>query len=572
VRTGGAADGPAIEPGLVPVTGLLGPRDIVSVIRAFAAGLERHQATINRLNVFPVPDGDTGTNMLATVTAASRALDELEVSEPAPSMEQVCSTISRAALMGARGNSGVILCQILRGVASSWSPLTAVDAKALATALDGAAQAARAAVQRPAEGTILTVASAGGTGALSALEAGADLAGIAAAALEQARLALWSTPDQLPVLAEAGVVDAGGAGLLLLYDALSGEITGMAPLDELPLPESVRDALHAIGPAIEARAHASESDLRFEVMYLLEAPDEAIPAFRDVWATIGDSIVVVGGDGLWNCHIHTDEPGPAIEAALDVGRPREIRISDLSEQVEEERWVRNAAPVAPGAETGSHARTAVVAVASGEGIARIFRSLGVASVLTGGQSMNPSTAELLAAIEAIPADEVVVLPNNTNIYPVAHQAAGLANKSVVVVETPGIQEGFAALLEYDPDVSDADNARAMAASASRVRAGEVTQAVRASKTAAGAVVAGDWIALDRSGIVAVAHSPSEAACALLDVLAADDAEIVTLIEGVDATEAQSRAITEWIAEHRPGLQVERHRGGQPLYPYLISIE
>ncbi|MGH9066890.1 MAG: hypothetical protein ACRD0J_05305, partial [Acidimicrobiales bacterium] len=291
---------------------------------------------------------------------------------------------------------------------------------------------------------------------------------------------------------------------------------------------------------------------------------------------LGDSIVVVGSGSLWNCHIHTDDVGAAVEAALDVGRPRRIRVTDLLDQVEEERWVREAGAASPEDEETAAvhppAVTTVVAVANGEGIRRIFRSLGVARIVAGGQSMNPSTAEVLAAVESAPADQVLVLPNNSNIVPVAERVVGLSPKQVRVLPTASIAEGFAALMEYDPQAGVEDNRRLMADAASRVVTGEVVRAVRASGSPAGPVAAGDWLGLSAAGIEVVAPTPAEAACHLLARLCDEDHELVTLIEGEGAHPADTRRITEWLAEHRPRASAEVHHGGQPLYPYLLSIE
>jgi dihydroxyacetone kinase-like predicted kinase len=336
----------------------------------------------------------------------------------------------------------------------------------------------------------------------------------------------------------------------------------------------VRSDAHLVEPAIEA-SHDSVSDLRYEVMYFLEAPDEAVPAFKDVWAGIGDSIVVVGGDGIWNCHIHTDDIGAAIEAAVDCGRPRQIRVTDLREQVEEERWVREAAEDAI-VEVPPHVTepvtTAVVAVAAGDGIKRIFYSLGVQGIVAGGQSMNPSTADLLAAVEAVPADQVVILPNNKNIVPVAEQVDAHTERTVRVVPTRGIAEGFAALMGYDPESPVDENAKEMAALSGNVLAGEITQAVRHSTSEAGPVREGDYIGIARDGIKAIEATVAEAAIRLLDLMVTDDHEIVTIIEGEGATAADTRAITEWLGEHRPEVSPEVHHGGQPLYPYLFGVE
>jgi len=387
------------------------------------------------------------------------------------------------------------------------------------------------------------------------------------AARTSAQTALERTPELLPVLKQAGVVDAGGAGLVLLLDAFlhvaDGRALPVAP--DTPVTGAVAD----LGAADD-----NLSGLRYEVMYFLEAPDETIPELKRVWSGIGDSIVVVGGDGLWNCHIHTDDVGGAIEAALDCGRPRNIRVTDLLDQVEEERWVREGAG-GEGEEDDSDVvagRTAVVAVATGDGIKRIFSSLGARKMIAGGQSMNPSTAQILEAVEAAPAKEVVVLPNNKNIVAVAEQVHELTAKTVRVVPTESVTEGFAALLAYDPEASVEENAEVMADAASRVVSGEVTRAIRATDSDAGPIAEGDWLGLSRDGIQTISPSLADATCALLDLLVLDQHEIVTVIEGEGATAADTRRITEWLAEHRAAVSVETHHGGQPLYPYLLSIE
>jgi uncharacterized protein len=447
----------------------------------------------------------------------------------------------------------------------------------LVRARDGAYQA----VGNPVEGTILTVVRAA---ADAAVALGADrsergeeaaLTDVLEAAWAAATVALAGTTEQLPALKAAGVVDSGGSGLVLLFDAFLHVIDGR------PLPaaeERNRARLQPSAPFPAANNGGAGSsagdvgDLRYEVMYLLEAPDDAIPAFRQVWAGVGDSIVVVGGDGIYNCHIHTDDIGAAIEAALDAGRPRQIRVSDLWEQVEEERWVREATPE-PDETPVVPIGCAVVAVCNGEGIRRIFHSLGVTGTVSGGQSMNPSTADLLAAIEAAPSDNVVVLPNNKNIVPVAQAAAEQSTKTVRVVATVGIPEGFAALLEYDPEGDAEANAELMAENAARVVAGEVTAAVRDSDSPAGPIHAGDWLGLTRSGIEVVAADVADATIRLLARLV-DEAhhEIATIIAGEGAQAADTRRVTEWMAARWPAVAVEVHQGGQPLYPYLVSIE
>jgi len=529
--------------------------------------LRSHQEVINRLNVFPVPDGDTGTNMMLTVESV---VDEIAPLDGATPMAEVCAAVAHGSLMGARGNSGVILSQLLRGVASQFSSNGAVRAPEVAAALVEASVLARKAVVRPVEGTILTVAHAAGEGAESGCARGAGLCATVEAAREAAGRALDATPTMLPALAQAGVVDAGGAGYVLLLDAFLSVLDGRALPEPPPLSSLPAGAASPVPPA--SGSDVVEGGLRYEVMYFLHAPDETIPFFKEVWAGIGDSIVVVGGDGTWNCHIHTDDVGAAIEAALDCGRPRSIRVTDLADQVEEERWVREHTVATESyARAGEVPTTDVVAVVTGDGVGRIFRSLGVHHLVPGGQSMNPSTAEILAVVDALESEQVVILPNNKNIRPVAEQVDELSAKAVRVVPTESIVEGFAALLAYDPASEAESNVRAMTASASRVLPGEVTRAVRDTLTDAGPVRKGDWIGLSRDGVVSIADSPSGAACGLLARLV-DDRELVTVIEGEDATPQETRRITVWLNDECPEMAVEVHHGGQPLYPYLFGVE
>ena len=557
----------------------LGASELVATMLVYRDALKAHQATLNRLNVYPVPDGDTGTNMLLTMDAVCRELAERPTGNGArgagDDMAGVCAAIAHGSLMGARGNSGVILCQVLRGIATTCEPLSSAGGGELAAAFDAGSRAAREAVLRPVEGTILTVAAAAAGAARAAVDAAAALVGVLDAARTAAVEASFATPTLLAVLAEAGVVDAGGAGLVLFYDALLNVADSRPMPEDLELPEDVaRLVAGTSAPAATAAGRADAPSLRYEVMYFLAAPDELIPPFKEVWAGIGDSIVIVGGDGVWNCHIHTDDVGAAIEAALDAGRPREIRVTDLVEQVEEERWVREAAshPVAPPPRSDNVPVTAVVAVGTGDGIHRIFYSLGASSLVAGGQSMNPSTQDILDVVEATPSEEVVVLPNNSNIFPVARQAAEIASKKVFVVPTPGVQEGFAALLEYDPSSPGADNARLMEEAARRIVAGEVTRAVRRTTCAAGDVAVGDYIGLSRSGIESVGKGLADATIGLLAALLVPGHEIVTLVQGEGSTTAETRAVTEWLSAVHPEVTVELHHGGQPLYPYLVSIE
>ena len=557
-----------------PARSSLGAADVVALIEGFRTALRSNQGALNRLNVYPVPDGDTGTNMALTLESVVADL----VSSGAVSslvMADVCKSVSHGSLMGARGNSGVILSQILRGLSASFRELDKIGPTDFSLALTNASTAAYGAVMKPIEGTILTVVRCAAEGASDAAGRGGSLIEVVESSRSAAGSALAQTPELLPVLKAAGVVDAGGAGFCLLLDAALQILDGR-PIPIVDAPAGA-DALSMEGLDLHGDG---VGDLEYEVMYFLEAPDDSIPGFKDMWASIGDSIVVVGGDGIWNCHIHTDEAniGPSIEAAIQIGRPRSIRVTNLNEQVEEEKWVREASgndvvALGEGPHQSSPCTTAVVAVTTGDGVRGLFLSYGVQRIVTGGQSMNPSTAQLLEAVEACPADSVVILPNNKNIIPVAEQVAPLTSKAVRVIGTRTVTEGLAAVLQYDPEGDVDANASAMRAAAASVVAGEVTQAVRDSSCDVGPIREGDFLGIARDGgIVAVAPSMFEACCALLNILITEGHEIVTVLEGEGSTKAVTRQITEWLGEHPSGVEAEVHRGGQPLYPYFFGIE
>ena len=532
----------------------LGPGELRAAMVAYRDLLRAHQDRLNRLNVYPVPDGDTGTNMALTLESVVAGLDGADD-------VTTKKAVMHGSLMGARGNSGVILSQILKGLAEHLGGPDAVGAGGVADALVAASEAADRAVMHPVEGTILTVARDAATAADEARDK--SLVEVLEAASGAAITSLEHTPKLLAVLADAGVVDAGGAGYVLLIDAL------LHVADGRDVPAADHTAGPAPAPVLAVHDGRSGDDGgRYEVMYFLEVADGAVDGFKQAWDAIGDSIVVVGGDGLWNCHIHTDDIGAAVEAGLEVGgRPRQIRVTDLDQQVADLGAQRARAA------TRERVTTAVVAVGSGAGIDALLRSLGVQEVVTGGQSMNPSTAQILDAIVATSADEVIVLPNNKNVVPVAEQAALLSGKPARVVATRSVTEGMASLLAYDAKAHAAANASAMEAAAAEIAWGEVTRAVRdAVSTPAGPVADGDWLGVDR-GSIEVAHADlSTAACTLLDRLVTDAHEVVTLIEGEGATESTTTAIRGWLAEHRAGAVVEVHDGGQPQSAYLVSAE
>jgi uncharacterized protein len=558
----------------VPVLEQLGADALRHTLVTYRNTLKRHQADLNKLNVYPVPDGDTGTNMARTLDAVVAELDK----HP-DSLDETYNAISHGSLMGARGNSGVILSQILRGLSATLKGADEHGAVKVAEALKAASVAAYDSVLKPIEGTILTVVREAADAAVRAAGDGATLAAMLRVARAAGRESLANTPELLPVLKEAGVVDAGGAGFLLLLDSALHVVDG----EPLPEPENLSgpntEQLIAVmkrGGTGANGAGVDVSELRYEVMFLLEIDDTKSREFKLKWGEIGDSIVVVGGDGLYNCHIHTNDIGAAIEAPISLGgRPHQIRVTDLFEEVAEEHEKREAQIGVPTSNyTAVPAVTcAVVAVASGDGIAELFGNLGVHGVVTGGQTLNPSTQELLDAVEHMNASQVVILPNNKNIIPVAQQVDALTKKDVRVVPTCSMPEALAALVAYDPAASAEHNGGLMAKAAAAVVTGEITTAVRDTKTDAGAVKAGDTIGLVRGdGVVAVAADVFECATALLKHIVTDDRELLTIIVGVDATADITERIVAWMAEHFPAVASEVHRGGQPLYPYLFGVE
>jgi DAK2 domain fusion protein YloV len=572
----------------VPTLERLDVHALREMMTTFRDTVREHAGGLNRLNVYPVPDGDTGTNMSRTLDAV---IAEMETAD-ADDLDATCDAISHGSLMGARGNSGVILSQILRGIASTLKQAhlkqSAGDqARQFADALSNASSSAYQAVLKPIEGTILTVVRESAEAAKSASGEGSTLLDVVRAARDAGKLALDNTPEQLQVLKDAGVVDAGGAGYLLLLDSALHVVGGEPmPDPELGDPSDNADFVARAASVAHRTSGVDDgldvSEQRYEVMYFLDLDDRRIDDFKQGWGAIGDSIVVVGGDGLWNCHVHTNDIGAAIEVPLELGgRPKQIRVTDLFEEVAEEHAQREAAIIGVSKPTLTvraggglpPVTTAVVAVCNGDGLVELFANLGVQGIVTGGQSLNPSTAELLDTVEHVNADQVIILPNNKNIIAVAEQVDALTKKDVFVVKTRTMPEALAALVVYDPEATVAENAAEMTEAADSVASGEVTQAVRDSSSDAGPIAAGDWMGIaDGDGIVAVAGSALEASTSLLDQLIGEAGELLTVITGADAEASVTAAIEAWLSERHADVQVEVHPGGQPLYPYLFGVE
>ncbi|MEU8260628.1 DAK2 domain-containing protein [Micromonospora sp. NPDC048999] len=536
---------------------MLDTLDAAAVRRWCASGLavlQRHQGEIDDLNVFPVPDGDTGTNLVLTLTSAQQALAIDLGTLPDDGHTPHGHTLrlmARGALLGARGNSGVILSQILRGLADTLAPVPAVRGRQFAVGLTAAATAAYAAVAQPVEGTLLTVVAAAARAAEQADSD--DLGTVVRAAAGAAARALARTPEQLPALARAGVVDAGGRGLCLLLDALVEVVTGQSPGQLPPAPRAVRP------PATAVRETGSPA-YAYEVQYLLDATDEAVARLRAELAALGDSLVIVGdggpGVGTWNVHVHVNDVGAAIEAGVVAGRPHRITVTRFADQ---------APPPIPLPD----GRAAVV-VATGAGIAELFAAEGATVV-----PANPSTGELLDAIRATGAPRVVVLPNDPDTQSVANAAAQEAHRlgvKVSVVPTRSPVQALAALAVRDPSRRFEDDVIAMAEAAGACRYAEVCHAGREALTVAGPCRPGDVLALVEGEVHLIGADLLDTCTAVVDRMLGGGGELVTLLCGADAPAGLVDRVREHVERSWPFVEVQSYEGGQPHYPLLVGVE
>ena len=527
------------------------------------AGLRRHEHEINQLNVYPVPDGDTGTNLVLTLAAAERSLSN----DGATTAGAALGAMAGGALLGARGNSGVIVAQLLRSLASTLERTRAADGIEMAEALLAAAKAAYDAVAEPVEGTILSVATAAAEGAVVTGPRG--LGAVARAAADAAAAALARTPQQLPVLAAAGVVDAGGRGLVVLLDALVEVVAGEVPVRPVEPPPPER-----AGPT--APRESGSASYAYEVQYLLDADDEAVARLRTRLGGLGDSLVVVGGgDGPWNVHVHVNDVGAAVEAGIDAGRPQRIAVTRFEDAATGNGPVPSTAAAGDGGATSAAAgdgpatRGAVV-MATGDGLVELF-TRERASVIGG----SPSTCEVLDAVRATGAGEVVVLPNNPDTQAVAAVAAEVAaahGVRVRVVPTRSPVQALAALAVRDPQRRFDDDVIAMAEAAGACRYAEVCHAARDALTVVGRCRAGDVLALVDGEVHLIGDDLPEVCRRLLDGLLGGGGELVSLVVGADAPPGLGDNLVAHLAVAWPLVEVQLHLGGQPRYPMLVGVE
>ena len=535
----------------------------LDVVRRFAdlavEGLAAAREEIDALNVYPVPDGDTGTNLFLTVEAARDSMSAALESHPG-NLRAALHAYSRGALLGARGNSGVILSQLVGALLRRIGQSGPQDrsASVFAEGMELATRAAYAAVGRPVEGTILSVAKASSAAALTAAEnPEARLGAVVRAATVAAREALARTPEQLPLLAEAGVVDAGGQGLCVVLDAADTALTGQrAPT----VPPHV--GTHSLPTARLPTDDLTEHGPAYEVMYLLEAEDDVVPPLREELGTLGDSVVVVGGEGLWNVHVHVDDVGAAIECGIRSGSPRRITVTHFAEQRQRARERR--------AELRGRA---MVVVAGGPGLVDLFEQAG-AQVVEGGPGRRPSTGQLLEAIAATGAQEVVLLPNDRDSIGTAEAAAREAESQgvhVVVIPTRAQVQGIAALAVHEPGRPLETDVVQMTAAARGARHGAVTVAVKEAMTTAGPCAVGDALGVVHGDFAIVGQDLYEVATGVLERLLGGGGELVTLVSGAEAGDLAS-ACEHWVGHAHPGVDVVVYEGGQDRYPLLMGVE
>jgi DAK2 domain fusion protein YloV len=521
--------------------------------------LSANHEEVNRLNVFPVPDGDTGTNMLLTLQSAVEDIKESNAAE----VSKIAKLASHGSLMGARGNSGVILSQIFRGFARAVEGKSSLTPAELATAFEEAANAAYRAVNKPTEGTILTVAREAGRSASAAASlADATVPRVIAAAASGARAAVLRTPSQLQILRDAGVVDAGGFGLQIILEGM---------LKTVEESESALASLAAsrpvAPPASQVAVALPEGGWGYCTEFLIEGANLDLDRIKNQIESLGNSVLVVGEPELVKVHVHTDDPTRVITLAGGYGKLLKLNVGDMSTQhrrILEDGNQASAAPRANG--------VGVVAVVAGSGLVDIFRGLGVDAIVEGGQTMNPSTQDMLTAIESVPYDEVVLLPNNKNVILAAKQVVGLTKKHVHVIETHSVPQGVAAVVAFRGDRSGAENIVAMKAEAERVQTIEVTHAVRDTRSNGLKVKKGDVIGLINDKLEFAGTDYGEVVNKALSKLGADSYELVTVYRGEGASDDELSKLESDIKATHPGLEIEVQQGGQQHYPFILSVE
>ena len=566
---------------LIVATNTIDAALLQKMFLAGAKNLEAKKEWINDLNVFPVPDGDTGTNMTLTIMSAANEVNSIVN----PTMDKLAKAISSGSLRGARGNSGVILSQLFRGFTKEMAGLDVLTVDDIATACQRATETAYKAVMKPKEGTILTVAKGISDKAAEVAMETDDIETAFLTIIEHAEYVLSKTPDMLPVLKEAGVVDSGGQGLVVvlrgMYDALTGKVTDF----NITAPDTaaVSGSMKGKGAAVENVDIKFGYCTEFIIMLEKEFNEDTELKFKEFLSSIGDSIVCVSLDDIVKVHVHTNRPGMAFEKALEYGQLTKMKVDNMREEHNQKVVAQSEMQAAVAADAmkknskkpAEHKQFGFVTIAAGSGIAEIFEGLGVDQVIEGGQTMNPSTEDILNACDMVNADVVFVLPNNKNIILAAQQAASIVeDKKIVVIPTKTVPQGITAMINYESARSAEENEEAMIDSLSTVSTGQVTYAVRDTSIDGKEINKDDILGLGDKGLLAVGKKIDETLLDMLDVMVSDneDAELVSVYYGEDVTEEQAEEIVSAIEEKYPEMDVELQHGGQPIYYYLVSVE
>ena len=551
--------------------------DAALLKKMFLAGvknLEAKKEWINELNVFPVPDGDTGTNMTLTILSAAREVTALGDN---PSMEDLAKAISSGSLRGARGNSGVILSQLFRGFTKEIKYVEKIDTMILANALKRAAETAYKAVMKPKEGTILTVAKGMADKAQELSEKEEDLEQFIRKVIEHGDFVLSQTPEMLPVLKQAGVVDSGGQGLMqILRGALDGFLGKEIPVDDIVQPKKTEE------PVAMDRSQIETADIKFgyctEFIIMTEQPfteyDEM--AFKSFLESIGDSIVCVADEDVVKVHVHTNHPGQAIERALTYGALSKMKIDNMREE-HQERLIKDAEKIAQQQKEQEAKKTrkpvGFIAVSVGDGLAEIFKGLGVDYLIEGGQTMNPSTEDVLNAVDHVNADVIYIFPNNKNIILAAEQAKSLVKeKELIVIPSKTIPQGITAMIHFVSEKSAQENTAAMMEEMQHVKTGQITYAVRDTTIDGVEIHKDDIMAVGDNGILAAGTELNQTAFEAAKAMIDEESELVSIYYGADITEEEAQNLADQIVEQNPLVEVEVNEGGQPVYYYIMSVE
>ncbi len=556
-------------------TNTIDARMLGKMFLAGARNLETKKEWINELNVFPVPDGDTGTNMTLTIMSAAAEVGKIEN----PTMETLAKAISSGSLRGARGNSGVILSQLLRGFTKVISEKEELDAAVLAAAMEKGVETAYKAVMKPKDGTILTVAKEAAAKASELSETAEDLQPFLEEILSCAEDVLERTPDMLPVLKEAGVVDSGGQGYVEVLRGALDAFLGKEVADTVKIPEVSVSPLRVSTPA-------QEEEIRFgyctEFIVLLEDPmsTETVQGFKDYLSSIGDSLVVVADEELVKVHVHTNDPGLALQKGLSYGQLSRMKIDNMREEHQEKlfREAEKAAQLQAQEETGEKEQIELkdvgfISVSAGAGMKKIFQELGVDYLIEGGQTMNPSTEDMLNAIDQVPARTIYILPNNKNIILAANQAQALTkDKKIIVIPTTTIPQGITAILDYVPEKDDEENTQSMIEQMGYVKTGMITYAVRDTKIDHKEIHQDDIIGLGDEGLLAVGQDIEQAALDSVAALVDEDSELISIYYGEQVNAEKAEELLAAIEERYPDCDVELNDGGQPIYSYVLSVE